>query len=56
MNKLSVLLEIPQEISDGLKSGIYERVGGVIVTKDKKTIVGWLRESGEAETKNKGLS
>lgn len=53
MNKLSVLLEIPQKISDGLKSGIYERVGGVIVTKDKKTIVGWLRESGEAETKNK---
>ncbi|RLB03903.1 MAG: hypothetical protein DRG59_11045 [Deltaproteobacteria bacterium] len=38
---------IPDEIYEKLKTGEYERAGGIIRRSDNKRIVMWLRQSGE---------
>lgn len=44
MNKMEVTFEIPEEIINGLTTGDYERVGGVIREADSKRTVAWLTE------------
>ena len=41
---IEVLLEVPKEVFDGLRTGEYIRKGGVIVTKDGHQIVAWLKD------------
>jgi hypothetical protein len=45
---LNVCFEVPKEIMDLLKEGVYERVGGVIRRKDNRRIVSWLLEASVA--------
>lgn len=45
MSMVNVMLEIPKYMLEGLKSGKYERVGGVVRDVHTKQIVGWLREA-----------
>lgn len=45
MSQINVSMEIPQQIAEGLKSGIYERIGGAIREVDTRQIVAWLREA-----------
>jgi len=46
-------LEIPSEIAEGLTSGIYERIGGVIrEVSGTKPIVTWLRDVPDASVNN----
>lgn len=44
MQTLTTTFVIPDHISAGLASGIYERVGGVIREIGSKQVVSWLRE------------
>lgn len=44
MSNLEVLFHIPQYIEAGLSTGIFQRVGGVIVEHDSKQVVAWLRD------------
>lgn len=44
MAELNVLFEVPLDIVEGLNSGIYERIGGVIRRVGDKTVVAWLRD------------
>ncbi len=46
MDKLEVTFALSDEIANGLASGRYERVGGVIREIETKRIVVWLRELG----------
>ncbi|WP_416143615.1 hypothetical protein [Planococcus koreensis] len=47
---MEVLFEIPIDIKKGLESGIYKRIGGVIVKSEGKSeIVAWLKEIPKAE-------
>ena len=50
MSELKVLFEVPRFIQAGLESGIFKRVGGVIVESGTKQVVAWLRDSGVIET------
>ncbi len=43
---LEVLFQIPKYIENGLVSGSFERVGGVIRESASKQVVAWLREGG----------
>lgn len=45
MSNLEVLFHIPQYIEAGLGTGVFQRIGGVIVERDSKQIVAWLRDS-----------
>lgn len=44
MAALEVVFEVPNAIDAGLKSGAFQRIGGVIVERDSKQIVAWLRD------------
>jgi len=44
MGAIDVTLGVPARFEQGLQSGVYERVGGVIRHTDSKQIAGWLRE------------
>ena len=44
MSKIQVFFEIPQSILNGLSTGYYERVGGVIRDAESKRVVAWLEE------------
>lgn len=46
MSSVTTTFIIPEYISAGLSSGLYERVGGIIRQADSKQIVAWLREGG----------
>ncbi|HEU4326678.1 MAG TPA: hypothetical protein VFS21_26295 [Roseiflexaceae bacterium] len=48
MPPMIVSLDLPAPIAAGLRSGVYERVGGVIRTTETKQVVLWLRETGPA--------
>jgi hypothetical protein len=45
MSQINVSAEIPQQIADGLKSGIYDRIGGAIRDVATHEIIAWLREA-----------
>lgn len=49
MSILEVVLEIPDHILEGLETGVFERVGGVIRKTDNSQIVMWLRDVGLSE-------
>lgn len=49
MTPLNVVFELPPAITNGLRSGAYERVGGVIRDSGSKQVVAWLREGGSGE-------
>ena len=55
MTSISIVFELSQEVLDGLASGKYERVGGVVRTTDGKKVVTWLTEIGEAAPDTDGL-
>lgn len=44
MDTCTVHFDIPEDINNGLKSGVYERVGGTIRDSQTKQIVAMLRE------------
>lgn len=47
---MEVLFEIPIDIKKGLESGLYKRIGGVIVKSEGKSeIVAWLKEIPKAK-------
>jgi hypothetical protein len=46
MATLTTTLVLPNWIVQGLESGIYERVGGVVRDAQTKQVVAWLRETG----------
>lgn len=54
MNAIEVAFQIPEYVAQGLLSGTYERVGGVIRKVKSKQVVAWLREA--YETGEPGLS
>ncbi len=45
MPTVDTSFDVPEDIREGLDSGQYERVGGVIRDLDTKQIVAWLREN-----------
>lgn len=45
MSTLQVLFEVPEVIDFGLRTGVLERVGGVIRDTSTKKVVIWLRDS-----------
>lgn len=45
MDTLTATFQVPDWIQDGLETGEYERVGGVIRETDTGQITAWLRES-----------
>lgn len=45
MSTLQVLFEVPKVIDFGLRTGVLERVGGVIRDTSTKQVVIWLRDS-----------
>lgn len=45
MSEINVSAQIPEQISDGLKSGVYERIGGAIREVATREIIAWLREA-----------
>lgn len=47
MNAVQVAFQIPEYIAQGLSSGAYERVGGVVREVGSKQVVAWLREAYE---------
>jgi hypothetical protein len=47
MSIIQVALQVPEHIAQGLASGAYERVGGVIRQIGSKQTVAWLREAYE---------
>jgi hypothetical protein len=47
MNAVQVAFQIPEYIAQGLSSGAYERVGGVVREVGSKQVVAWLREANE---------
>ncbi len=49
MSNLQVFFEVPPVIDDGLRTGILERVGGVVRDASTKHVVMWLRDSGIVE-------
>ncbi|MBZ0286511.1 MAG: hypothetical protein K8I30_02775, partial [Anaerolineae bacterium] len=46
MSNLEVVFEVPRHIEAGLSSGLFQRVGGVIVESTTKQVVAWLRDGG----------
>ncbi|MDF5998010.1 hypothetical protein P4050_03535 [Pseudomonas aeruginosa] len=44
MAELNVIFDVPEAIAEGLKNGVYERIGGVIRRVADKQIVMWLQE------------
>jgi hypothetical protein len=47
MKAVQVAFQIPEYIAQGLSSGAYERVGGVVREAGSKQVVAWLREANE---------
>ncbi|MGH8627312.1 MAG: hypothetical protein ACREYC_19275, partial [Gammaproteobacteria bacterium] len=45
MSQINVSAEVPQQIADGLKSGIYNRIGGAIRDVATHKVIAWLREA-----------
>ena len=45
MPTVDTSFDVPEDIREGLDSGQYERVGGVIREFDTKQVVAWLREN-----------
>ena len=45
MTTMDTSFDVPEDIREGLDSGQYERVGGVIRDFDTKQVVAWLREN-----------
>jgi len=50
---ITVEFVIPKDIQKGLKSGVLERVGGVIREKKSKNIVLWLKEGSKIKNGQK---
>lgn len=46
MSLLNVALDVPPAIAEGLQTGVYERVGGVVREAGSKQTVAWLRDAG----------
>jgi tetratricopeptide (TPR) repeat protein len=46
MNTVTTTFTLPASIAQGLATGAYERVGGVIREAGTKRVVSWLRETG----------
>lgn len=46
---LNVMFDVPAAIVNGLNSGAFERIGGVVRDSSSKEIVTWLREGGSGE-------
>ncbi len=44
MANLEVVFDLPEQLAAGLADGSLQRVGGVIVERDSKQIVAWLRD------------
>ena len=44
-SELTATFELPHWIAEGLGSGAYERIGGVILNSGTKQVVAWLREA-----------
>jgi len=42
---MEILVEVPQEILDGIARGEYIRKGGVVVTKEGHKVIAWLKET-----------
>ncbi|MGA2402139.1 MAG: hypothetical protein ABSG91_10575 [Syntrophobacteraceae bacterium] len=42
--KLVVQFDVPKAVANGLKTGVYIRKGGVIVTSERNKVVHWLKE------------
>lgn len=49
MSTLQVLFELPQAMDFGLRTGLLERVGGVIRDTNTKQVVMWMRDTGAVE-------
>ena len=47
-SRIEVSAQIPQDLTDGLAKGLYERFGGAIRVAASKQIVAWLREAIES--------
>lgn len=45
---IDLSFRVPRTIEDGLRSGVLERIGGVIRRSDTKEVVHWLKEAGDA--------
>ncbi len=45
MNTIEAEFQIPDFITEGLQSGAYERVGGIVCEHGTKQVVAWLREA-----------
>ncbi len=54
MYTIETSLQVPEFIAQGLSSGTYERVGGVIREAKSKHVVTWLREG--YKTSESGIS
>ena len=52
MITITPTLELPSEIAQGLTSGIYERMGGVIQKVGNKQVVTWLRDAPNVSVNN----
>ena len=46
MNTVTTTFTLPAWVAQGLATGAYERVGGVIREAGTKRVVSWLRETG----------
>lgn len=44
MAELNIIFDVPEAIAEGLRNGVYERIGGVIRRVGDKQIVMWLQE------------
>jgi len=47
MSIVNATFDVPEHVANGLSSGIYERVGGVVRESGSKQVVAWLRENFE---------
>ena len=45
LKNMEILVEVPQEILDGIARGEYIRRGGVVVTKEGHKVIAWLKET-----------
>src|SRR3712207_1807882 len=54
MEALNIMVELPAAIAEGLKSGAYERIGGVVREVQSGRVVAWLRDVGDQAKRAKG--
>ncbi|UBF27363.1 hypothetical protein K9N68_05230 [Kovacikia minuta CCNUW1] len=56
MPPLNITFELPTEIDEGLSSGKFERIGGVIREVASKQVIAWLRELSSTVPQGASLS